>query len=71
MVAALDDLEEPASDAVLEAAGFVGGRFEGDVHELNAALDEVRAKGLELMSLAPDARDLEQVLTEVMGGSAS
>lgn len=60
-----------ADDAVLEAAGFVGGRFEGDVHELNAALDEVRAKGLELMSLAPDARDLEQVLTEVMGGSAS
>lgn len=60
-----------ADDAVLEAAGFVGGRFEGDVHELNAALDEVRAKGLELMALAPDARDLEQVLTDVMGGSAS
>ncbi len=60
-----------ADEAVLEAAGFVGGRFEGDVHELNAALDEVRAKGLELMSLAPESRDLEQVLTEVMGGSAS
>ncbi|MBM4783321.1 MAG: ABC transporter ATP-binding protein [Archangiaceae bacterium] len=62
----------PGADAsVLEAAGFVGGLFEGDVDELNAALDEVRAKGLKLVSLSPDSKDLEQVLTDVMGGSAS
>lgn len=58
-------------EAALEAAGFVGGRFEGDVDELNAALDEVRAKGLKLVSLSPDSKDLEQVLSDVMGGGAS
>ncbi|MBL8937215.1 MAG: ABC transporter ATP-binding protein [Archangium sp.] len=62
----------PGGDtSMLEAAGFVGGLFEGDVDELNAALDEVRAKGLKLVSLSPDSRDLEQVLSEVMGGGAS
>ncbi len=60
-----------ADESVLEAAGFVGGFFEGDVDELNAALDEVRAGGLKLVSLSPDSKDLEQVLSDVMGGSAS
>lgn len=60
-----------ADDAVLEAAGFVAGLFEGDVEALNVALDVVRAKGLRLVSLAPDSKDLEQVLSDVMGGSAS
>jgi ABC-2 type transport system ATP-binding protein len=52
------------------AAGFVEEEgafvFEGDVEALNRALDAARAKGLQLVSLTPQTRDLEDVLTEAL-----
>ena len=58
---------EGVSLDVVRAAGFLDGQFQGDVEALNEALDEVRAKGAKLVALAPAARDLEQVLSDVMG----
>ncbi len=60
---------EGVSLDLVRAAGFLDGRFQGDVDALNAALDEVRAQGAKLVSLAPAARDLEQVLADVMGAA--
>ncbi len=60
---------EGVSLDVVRAAGFLEGQFQGDVDALNAALDEVRAQGAKLVALAPAARDLEQVLADVMGAA--
>ena len=58
---------EPAP-ADLEAAGFERSEsswaFEGDVEGLNQALDAARARGLKLVALTPQTRDLEAVLTD-------
>ena len=62
--------------AGLEAAGFApcpGGpwRFEAvDARALNAALDRARGLGALLVELAPDERDLEEVLAESVGAAA-
>lgn len=54
---------------VVEGCGLVssekGAEFEGDVTGLNQALDAARAKGLQLISVVPQTRDLEAVLTEL------
>ncbi|MDP1825389.1 MAG: ABC transporter ATP-binding protein [Archangium sp.] len=58
--------EVPAID--VEAAGFtrVDGAwsFEGDVQGLNEALDGARSRGLRVVALTPQTRDLEAVLTD-------
>ena len=58
---------EPKADD-LAAAGFVHGEagwvFEGDVEGLNDALDAARARGLRVVALTPQTRDLEAVLTD-------
>ena len=41
-----------------------GWSFEGDVEGLNQALDAARARGLRLVALTPQTRDLEDVLTD-------
>ncbi|MBL8923306.1 MAG: ABC transporter ATP-binding protein [Myxococcaceae bacterium] len=61
---------EGAAEGALRGAGFIEGRFSGDVEALNAALDVVRASGARLVSLAPEVRDLEQVLSDAMGGDS-
>ena len=52
----------------VEAAGFekkeAGWSFEGDVSGLNDALDAVRARGLRVVALTPQTRDLEDVLND-------
>lgn len=58
--------EVPAGD--VEAAGFEkkdsGWSFEGDVEGLNQAIDAVRARGLRVVALTPQTRDLEDVLND-------
>lgn len=53
---------------LVEGAGFEledgSWCFEGDVAGVNEALDAVRAKGLQVLALTPQTRDLEDVLTD-------
>ena len=72
----LDEVRKAASSWVVrfegevdaQAAGFTrvegGWSFEGDVEGLNQALDAARARGFKLVAVTPQARDLEDVLTE-------
>jgi ABC-2 type transport system ATP-binding protein len=59
-----------ADEAAVAAAGFTregnGWAFERDVLALNAALDQVRARGVTLIELVPASRDLEAVLSEAL-----
>lgn len=59
--------EGVADAADVEAAGFLEeeGRwfFDGEADGLNQALDAVRARGLRVVALTPQVRDLEDVLT--------
>jgi len=63
--------EHPEAGALLPSLGCVpegtGWRFLGrDTGALNAMLDALRAKGLELIELAPATRDLEAVLSQTL-----
>jgi ABC-2 type transport system ATP-binding protein len=62
----------------LAAAGFVAGATEGiflcaaaDPEALNARIDAARAGGALLVELAPDARDLEEVLADALSSGAA
>ena len=60
----------------IAAAGFTSGgegafAFEGEAEEMNAALDRVRAAGALVLEVAREAKDLEAVLAEAVGGAAA
>lgn len=69
----------PGHDAgALAAAGFAAGAAEGvftcaaaDPEALNARLDAARASGALLVELAPDAKDLEEVLADALSPGAA
>ncbi len=67
---------EPGCDKdALTDAGFIKGNNEEnwlfetiDTNELNAALDKARASGALLVGLSPDHRQLDEILSEAVGG---
>jgi ABC-2 type transport system ATP-binding protein len=60
----------------MRTAGFEPGAragewtFSGEAEALNAALDRARAAGAILVELSPEAKDLEQVLSDAVGNAA-
>lgn len=66
---------EGSPEAAIAAAGFEPGAapgrfvFEGEPEGLNRALDAARGAGALLVELTRNAKDLEQVLAETIGGA--